>query len=105
MNEANYLLRVKIGEDDQDKTPFMAFGDTDAVLKGIEAAMNLASVFKVTHFVIDTMVLGCVVDGMITTNYPTRLFDSNGDSDLNLIEDDSLPDNLLDFVQTIRKGG
>lgn len=99
---STYILRIEFDEDQQDKIPFGAFGDRDAVVKGLDAVLNFAKHFNVTNFVIDTMVVGCVIDGEIRTNYPVRLFDAHGDMDLNLLEDHELPTNHQQFLSKFR---
>lgn len=95
----HYMLRVDTFSGGEDKIPFAAENDKQAVLDGLDAALLMDGVFgNVLSIQIDTMNVGPVLNQIIQTDYSRRLFDTRN-QEHNIIEYDDLPLKFKAFVR------
>lgn len=72
----NYVLRTEISGI-QNLNPFVAENDNVAVVKSFQVIENfIKHGFKVDKFAVDSMIIGTIEDGQLTTCYPVRLYES-----------------------------
>lgn len=72
----NYVLRMEISGV-QNLSPFVAENDNSAVAQSFQVIENfIKHGFQVDKFVVESMIIGAIEDGQVTTCYPARLYES-----------------------------